>query len=216
MKKEMTEEALSTDTVFCQSLVATGMLTRKQMLNAAARYKLGRSGDGGVVFWEIDERKIVRDGKIMFYADDCHRIKDRNASWVSSRMTQHYGYPGQLPVERCLFGLHLLEPGRTVAVVEAEKTAVICSELFPQYLWMAAGGMTMLSAAKLYPLREHKVVVFPDTDPDGKTFDDWQKTAEAAQAEFKHPIRMSRILEDHATPEQKAAKIDIVDLIFGQ
>jgi len=29
MKKEMTEEALSTDTVFCQSLVATGMLTRK-------------------------------------------------------------------------------------------------------------------------------------------------------------------------------------------
>jgi len=76
--------------------------------------------------------------------------------------------------------------------------------------------MTMLSAAKLYPLREHKVVVFPDTDPDGKTFDDWQKIAEAAQAEFKHPIRMSRILEDHATPEQKAAKIGIVDLIFGQ
>jgi hypothetical protein len=58
------------------------------------------------------------------------------------------------------------------------------------------------------------VVVFPDTDPDGTTYGAWQKIAEAAQPEFSHPIRMSRILEDHARPEQKAAKIDIVDLIF--
>ena len=215
---ESLKEATNTDTVFCRSLVSTGMLTEEQTRRAAGRYCLGRSKDGGVVFWEIDDGLRVRDGKIMFYGEDCHRDKGHDPSWASSRMKQSYGYEGDIAIERCLFGLHLLKDEgtaeATVAVVEAEKTAVICSELFPQYLWLAAGGLSMLSVAKLYPLRDRKVVVFPDTDQDGTTYGAWQKIAEAAQLEFSHPIRMSRILEDHARPEQKAAKIDIVDLIF--
>ena len=216
----MTDLALSTDTVFCRSLVSTGMLTEEQMRHAALRYRLGRSKDGGVVFWEIDERQRVRDGKIMYYRDDCHRDKGLKPDWVSSRMKQHYGYDGEIGIERCLFGLHLLSvecrlhSDLVVAVVEAEKTAVICSELFPQYLWLAAGGQTMLSVSRLYPLRDCKVVLFPDTDPEGKTYDGWHGVAEAAQPEFSRPIRVSRILEEHATEEQKQRKIDIVDLLF--
>ena len=53
-------------------------------------------------------------------------------------------------------------------------------------------------------------------DLKGKTWQDWHEKAEAAQPEFRYPIRVSRILEDHATDEQKAAKIDIVDLIFEE
>ena len=214
MEMEMTDLALSTDTVFCQALVSTGMLTEEQMRHAAERYRLGRSEDGGVVFWEIDEQQRVRDGKIMFYRDDCHRDKGHDPDWALSRLKKQYGYDGEIGIKRCLFGLHLLS-AKTVAVVEAEKTAVVCSEMFPGYVWMAAGGETMLNAAKLYPLREHRVVLFPDTDPAGKTFDLWHGIAEAVQSEFKFPIRVSRILEDHATEAQKAAKIDIVDLLFS-
>ena len=102
---------LSTDTTFCRALVSSGYLSEEQMLRAADRYHLGRSRDGGVIFWQIDSRGTTRDGKIMYYRDDCHRDKSRSPSWCSARMKAYYGYDGDLPVDRCLFGLHLLEEG---------------------------------------------------------------------------------------------------------
>jgi hypothetical protein len=104
---------------------------------------------------------------------------------------------------------------KSVCVVEAEKTAVIMSEVYPQYVWMAAGGLSALSAEKLRPLRDHKVVLFPDTDPDGTTYACWKAIAEEASRSFLSPIYVSPLLERQATPEQKAAKIDIVDLLFN-
>jgi hypothetical protein len=65
----------------------------------------------------------------------------------------------------------------------------------------------------LEPLHEQKVILFPDTDPDGKTFRRWSEVAEEAQKGFVYPIYVSSLLEKHATPEQKQQKIDIVDFI---
>ena len=237
----------STESMFCQAVVKCGYLTEEQMLRAAERYRLGKSRDGGVIFWQIDDQGRTRDGKIMFYREDCHRDKSRHPSWASARLKAYYGYNGELPVERCLFGLHLLETypqplpmmegsgypqgknsadehftsppnlgGETaIAVVEAEKTAVIMSEVYPQYVWMAAGGLSALSAEKFRPLRDHKVVLFPDTDPEGTTYACWKAIAEEASRSFLSPVYVSPLLERHATPEQKAAKIDIVDLLFN-
>ena len=206
---------MSTESVFCRAVVKCGYLTEEQMQRAAERYRLGRSRDGGVIFWQIDDQGRTRDGKIMYYREDCHRDKSRHPSWASARLKAYYGYDGDLPVDRCLFGLHLLGVvGGAVCVVEAEKTAVIMSEVYPQYVWMAAGGLSALSAEKLHPLRDHKVVLFPDTDPDGTTYACWKAIAEEASRSFLSPIYVSPLLERQATTEQKAAKIDIVDLLF--
>ena len=213
--KEFWQPWLSTDTTFCRALVGCGYLSEEQMQRAAGRYRLGRSHDGGVIFWQIDQKGVVRDGKIMYYREDCHRDKARNPSWVSARMKAYYGYDGSLPVERCLFGLHLLSEKGAVAIVEAEKTAVIMSERFPQYIWMAAGGLSALSAEKLRPLTDRHVVLFPDTDPDGKTFERWKAIAAEASRHTLFPVYASPLLELQATPEQKAAKIDIVDYLFN-
>ena len=222
--KDLVQQVISTDTVFCRSLVTEGYLTEQQMRHAAERYRLGRSRDGAVVFWEIDEQQRIRDGKLMYYNDDCHRDKSRNASWVTAKMREQLEIPKNFEPKRCLFGLHLLPPPSprqdgteripSIAVVEAEKTAVICSELYPDTVWMAAGGLTMLNSSKLYPLRDYRVVLFPDTDETGQAYRQWKGVAEAAQEFFKYPIRVSPILEDNATPEQKAAKIDVVDYLF--
>ena len=207
---------MSTESVFCKAVVKCGYLTEEQMQRAAERYRLGRSRDGGVIFWQIDDQGRTRDGKIMYYREDCHRDKSRHPSWASARLKAYYGYDGELPIDRCLFGLHLLGVvGGAVCVVEAEKTAVIMSEVYPQYVWMAAGGLSALSAEKLRPLRDHKVVLFPDTDPDGTTYACWKAIAGEASRSFLSPIYVSPLLERHATPEQKAAKIDIVDLLFN-
>ena len=105
---------------------------------------------------------------------------------------------------------------RTIAVVEAEKTAVIMSEVKPEYLWLATGGKTELSVARLKPLAGHRVILFPDTDETGETYREWYEVAEAATDVFGRPFTVSSILEQQATKAQKAAKIDIVDLIFNK
>ena len=242
----MWERRLSADSTFCRALVGCGYLTEAQMQRAARRYRLGRSRDGGVIFWQIDEQQRIRDGKIMYYHSDCHRDKHHNPTWISALLKQHYGYPYDIAIDRCLFGLHLLATDYTdfhreddshrnqcqsqnqcqsvksvakfvakpVAVVEAEKTAVICSELYPQYLWLAAGGLSMLTVEKLLPLKGHKVILFPDTDPDGTTFTRWRDIAVEASRHFLSPVYVSPLLEERATPEQKQQKIDLVDYLF--
>ena len=71
---------------------------------------------------------------------------------------------------------------------------------------------------KFRPLRGRKVVLFPDTDPEGKTFARWYDIAQQVMAEpfweDSPPIRVSPVLELHATEEQKRGKIDLVDFVF--
>ena len=106
---------------------------------------------------------------------------------------------------------------RPVAVVEAEKTAVILSAHYPQYLWLATGGLGEVQPEKFRPLKGRRVILFPDADPDGKAYAYWYKAAQTVMAqpywEGSPPIRVSALLEQHATPEQKGRKIDLVEFI---
>ena len=237
------ERRLSTASVFCRSVVACGYLTEEQMQRAAQRYRLGMSRDGGVIFWQIDEREMLRDGKIMYYRPDCHRDHDRKPTWTNHLLRRCRQMPEDWKPEHCLFGLHRTKQtlqthprplpveggekktvaplpkqggdgGGSIAIVESEKTAVIMSEVMPEYVWLATGGKTELSVAKLKPLAGRKVILFPDTDETGDTYRDWYEVAEAAGDVFGHPVTVSSLLEQRATKAQKAAKIDIVDLIF--
>ena len=108
----------------------------------------------------------------------------------------------------------------SIAVVEAEKTAVILSELYPQYVWLAAGGLGEVQVDKFRPLRGHKVIMFPDTDPEGVAYNRWYEAAQRVMQqpfwEDSPPIRVSNVLERHASPEQKARKIDLVDFLFDR
>jgi hypothetical protein len=220
--RRLWQQRLGMASEFCRSVVAGGYLSEEQMQRAARRYRLGASRDGGVIFWQIDEFDQLRDGKIMHYRPDCHRDHDRKPTWTAYLMRKHGQLPKDWNTDHCLFGLHLLENEKmkelknekTVAVVEAEKTAVIMSEVKPDYVWLATGGKTELNVAKLRPLEGRRVILFPDTDEDGQTYRDWYDVAEAAGDIFGHPVTVSSLLEQHATPAQKAAKIDLVDYLF--
>ena len=217
LNPEIVKKSRSISSVFCQSLLSCNYMTYQQLKHAAEQYHLGVSKDGGVVFWQIDEQQRIRTGKVMYYQTDCHRIKERTPTWVHSLLKRQL--PEGWALHRCLFGQHLLSsqaPGATVCVVESEKTAVICSEQMPDCAWLACGGLQMLNAEMLQPLTDYKVVIFPDTDTTGDTFRQWYTIAQQAQKQyqFRYPLRISRLLELHATAEQKQRKIDIVDFLF--
>ena len=230
-------QRLSSKSSFCRAVVRSGLLTHRQMVHAAWRYRLGRSKDDAVIYWQIDQLGQLHDGKLMWYGPDCHRLKHRNATWVMYLLKQYYGVPQDtFQPTHVFFGTHLLghtyitnstdlnspnswsKKSPVVCVVEAEKSAVILSELYPQYIWLAAGGMHEVQVNKFLPLRYYKVILFPDTDPDGTAFHCWYDAAQQVMRSFFWPrhnhIRVSPILELHATVSQKQRKIDLVDFLF--
>jgi hypothetical protein len=213
-------QALSTDSVFCDALVSNEILTRAQMEHAAERYRLGASRSRGVIFWQIDKENRIHDGKIMYYLSDCHRNKDKrfHPTWVSAILQKRYQWPDTPRASHCLFGLHLtssVSPQTSIAIVEAEKTAVILSEIYPQYLWLATGGLGEVQPEKFRPLRGYHIMLIPDTDSDGTAFKRWSLAAQEVQHQpwwdGCPPLEVSSILEHHATPDQKHRKIDLAD-----
>lgn len=232
---EYLQKCRSNSSAFVQSLVSNDILTAEQATRAADLYRLGAMKDGSVIYWQIDEQGRVRDGKIMLYGADCHRLKDHGAQWMGWMMRYKlkdadgkFLLPQDWQATQCLFGQHLLssseefgarsEPSNTspklICVVEAEKTAVILSQLQPDKLWLAAGGESQLTLDKLAALKDHKVILFPDTDPDGKTFAAWQNIANEARRQLGLNISVSDLLENFALPDQKLRKIDIADFLI--
>ena len=179
-----------------------------------ADYRLASTPDQAIIFLQIDQDNQCRTGKIMQYNPATgHRIKDPNKpgriNWLHSILKRRKQLPPDWQLTQCLFGEHLLpqHPDKTVALVESEKTAIICAALMPQYLWLATGGKSGLTSERLNSLKGRKIIVFPDID----AFKDWQ------QKIFTFPhldIRISRLLEDNATPADRAAHIDLADWIL--
>ena len=179
-----------------------------------ADYRLASTPDHAIIFLQIDQDNQCRTGKIMQYNPATgHRIKDPNKpgriNWLHSILKRRKQLPPDWQLTQCLFGEHLLpqHQDKTVALVESEKTAIICSAMMPQYLWLATGGKSGLTSERLSALKGRKIIVFPDID----AFKDWQ------QKIFTFPhldIRISRLLEDNATPADRAAHIDLADWIL--
>ena len=104
-------QCLSIRSQFCEAVVAAGYLSWEQMVSAACRYRLGASRQGGVIFWQIDHEERVRDGKVMYYGLDCHRLKDKqhHPTWVSSMLRKRDPFYSNGCTSHCFFGAHLLE-----------------------------------------------------------------------------------------------------------
>jgi len=191
----------------------------EQVQQVTDLYQLQTTPEGGIVFWQIDENQHRRDGKVMFYLPNGHRDHDpaRHPTWMSARLplAEREALHQQKQV---LFGQHLLArfPNQPIALVEAEKTALLASLLCSDcpYLWLATGGESCLKPESFEALKGRTVMVFPDTDPEGKTFAHWQTIAAEASRRYQLLLYVSPLLEKQASAEQKARKIDIADLLI--
>lgn len=123
--------------------------------DAKETYALGTSNDGGIIFWSINSNLKVQKAKIAYY--------DTNGKRTNKFKVPYKNEDGYF---NCLFGEHLvyekIKTNKTIVLTESEKTAIIGYILFPQYVWVAYGGINGLTENKVSCLIGHNVLIIPD------------------------------------------------------
>lgn len=176
----------------------------------ASEYYLGVTKDKAAIFFQVDQQGRCRGGKIIQYNPGTgHRIKDNDAripvDWIHPRLKKAGVIPESWTMSQCLFGEHLLPryPDRIVALVEAEKTALIGAGFVPEYVWLATGGRSGVND-RVDVLEGRKVLVFPDVD----AFDYW---TEKFKARPRLEVLVSDYLQKNASEQDLNDHIDIAD-----
>jgi len=181
----------------------------QDVLDACNSYSIRSTPQEETVFPQIDGCGHLRTGKIIPYGADGHRIKQRHADWLHSRWMKAQGKtPQDFHLQQCLFGEHLLKdrPSAQVGLVEAEKTAIICSIAFPDVVWLATGGKMNLNADRCKCLAGREVIIYPDAD----ATQDW--TERAKSLTYCRQVKVS----DWARNEPQNSKRDLADVIIEE
>lgn len=169
-------------------------IQRNRINEVLSAYPVGHGRNGHTIFWQIDEHGRIRTGKMMKYRTDGHR--DKEASWnfdfIHSSLSRKRNESDPWPypklynpdtheVQLTFFGMQLLNryPKATVKIVESEKTALLMAIAYGNHqmdLWIACGGLEMLTRERLQPIIDQKrrIILYPDRDG----IDKWQQKAE--------------------------------------
>jgi hypothetical protein len=181
----------------------------EESIKLIRKYFIGTSihCKGAAIFWQIDIQGRIRTGKIMLYdATTGRRVKNSAipVNWVHKYIKQP-----DFALNQCLFGEHLLiDNSKPVAVVESEKTAIIASAYFPDYIWIATGGKQNLNAKLTKILNERTVVLWPDIN----AYSDWK--GKAIVIPYLKNTQIFDFIEKNATEAERSAGLDIADFLL--
>ena len=175
-------------------------------------YNVGTSSkwNGSTVYWQVDMEGRVHTGKVMRYdAQTGHRVKEPHGyvSWAHAELQLK-----DFHLQQCLFGEHLLSQSSSsrVILVESEKTAIIGKHFLPEYIWLATGGKNgCFNSSAVQCLKGRSVLLIPDL---GAT-EDWKKKMDILLP-ICLDVKISDVLEEEATDEQRARGLDIADFLL--
>lgn len=133
--------------------------------------------NGAVGFPYIDIDGNFRQLKSMdFDQYTCKRIKDPQSRirYIGKKLIAD----ANAKLSCCFFGEHLLiqYPNKPIAIVESEKTAVVASVYYPEFVWLATGGKNGCKwkekqISKPLTNIDRQVFLFPDLN----AIQDWRK-----------------------------------------
>lgn len=164
------------------------------------------------IFPQLDQNLNLRTIKKMLYDPENGRRNKSFFRWYN---------PDKLNLKQSLFGLHLIN-NRTylntkIIIVESEKTAILGSLYFENYLFLATGGMMNLTLEKLEPLEGKEIILMPDLSPinaKNSAFDYWKNKAKKIAKELNCIISISTLIEENSTDFQKEKQYDLGDFII--
>lgn len=184
---------------------------------AVEDYALGATKNKEVIFWQMDINGKIRTGKIMQYNPKTgKRIKNKTGAinWAHNKLKKSNPAYANFNLRQCYFGEHLLRlyPDKPLAIVEAEKTAVITSMVISQCNWLAAGNLNGLNVEKSKVFENRDIVLYPDAG----CYDKWSKKMTEIKSQIPCQMAISGLIEYHATPQQIEVGYDIADYIIQQ
>jgi hypothetical protein len=162
-------------------------------------------------FPSIDRQmRVCRAKLIRFNAETGRRLKgqfDASSLPAKLKLKEDFNY------KQIFFGEHLLTkyPDKSVGIVEAEKSAIIASLYYPEFSWLASGSKQWLNAERLQRLGNRQIILCPDADG----FKQWKAIATDARR-LGLDVKISDLIEAHATVEQKVDGWDIADYLIEQ
>lgn len=165
-------------------------------------YYLGHTKLGAVIFWQIDEKGRIREGKAMQY--NVHTGGREKASWATgdsfwifSTLQASGKLPKPATSTKCIFGQHLIreaDANTNVMIVESEKNAIFGALAMPDYTWLAVGSsqdIGKIEKVKDILGRCRSVVVIPDAD----ALKDWREKVKAMNMAN---VKVSNLCAGHA------------------
>ena len=192
IEKEILQKTLTKYEINPLAVYLYSNYSEDEVKNTIDKYQVGTSNqfNNSTVFWQMDHTGNIRSGKIMAYDTSGKRRKNKDGkpliNWVHSVLKK----PNYI-LKQCLFGLHLLnDTVKQIAIVESEKTALIMSIEFPQHTWMSTGSLQGFKYEHLEPLKNYKIIAFPDKGGYSK----WQEKTVALN-EKGFDIEVSEFLE---------------------
>lgn len=205
-----------------QALMKIPGMSKVELQKAFEAYHVGTVGqgkrfEGSPIFWKLDQYGRILTGKIICYDKSGHRLKNTDGNGlISSARSQIRPKPSpELANAQALYGESLLphDLNKPVAIVESEKTALISSIYFPDFLWLASGSKSNLNLTdnakiRMRPVKARTIVLFPDQD----AIDLWARLA-LDWAKIGYNIRVSTLVRDydHLMPDKQNK--DLADLL---
>jgi len=193
-------ESLNGDNNFINFLLSK--FPRESVENVSKRYRIGNSNvwRGSTIFWQIDQDFDLRTGKIMLYNKETgKRVKEpyNHISWAHKPdKNLKYGVANDFALTQCFFGEHLLKEYSHITefrVVESEKTAILCTLMRPNTLWIATGGLQNINETRLLPFKGKKLIFYPDK---GKAYNEWEKKLKPFMSTYD--ITIDKSLENNS------------------
>ena len=181
--------------VFFMYLVKT--FGREVAFELQAKYNIGTATHGGTIFWQQDNEMKFRTGKVMYYQQNGKRDKSRMSWFVHSKIRPDFNY------RQCLFGLHLVDGTKPVALCESEKTAILMSVYKSEYTWVACGGSEMIKEPKRLAELKRLDKVFHDNGQ----FEKWEQQTKTFSRQMD--VSVDKAVANGILP----AGSDILDLI---
>lgn len=173
------------------------------------RYNIGTLDEisGSTVFFQKDLNGNIRTGHIMQYDPSKGKRTNYN-NWIHNKIGI-----SEFSLDQVFFGLHLINLPenlfRPIAIVESEKTAIICSAVMPWFTWLATCGSGGINARKLSYLTGRNVVLFPDA----AKLEQWTNKAN----EFKNicKLTVNTLINDLTNKNYQGYDYDIADYILS-
>ena len=190
------------------------------------------AGGLAAAFPQIDRRGRLRQLKIMAYdpgtgkrlkkENKAERWSERRQSYYTDTEQDKTYFAGKMLAgdsgayfEQCYFGEHLIRPSSVVGIVESEKTALIASIYIPGVVWVASGGKNGVRGTKTRISEAFSGVQSVTLYPDLGCLDEWRGKMEAIRG-AGITASISETLEQRATPEERAAGLDIADYLLRE